>query len=158
MNIIPTLEGGLRIDLEEPIDWVIFRHLIDDACQREGSLAEDLGEGIEDPEIQNDWLEFVMPDLEEEFASSLKRVSDVLAKAAKEQEDGTVSLWITRDLGFDWYSSFNQARISLGTRYQFEETKKEEIAMDTNPSKRSAYYRYHFYGMVQVQLLKHVLK
>ena len=65
MNIIPTLEGGLRVDLQEPADWLLLRHLIDDACDRSVSLADELGDKVTAEEVSEDWREFVVPDLQE---------------------------------------------------------------------------------------------
>ena len=161
MNIIPTLEGGLRVDLEEATDWLLLRHLIDDACHRDMSLAEELGSQITERQLKEDWLDFVVPDLKEEFATSLEKVREVMAKAVEDyqnSESDTGSLWITRDLGFDWYSSFNQARLAIESHYGFGEAPKEEILEDGDPSKRSAYYRSQFYGAVQGLLLEHVLE
>ena len=161
MNIIPTLEGGLRVDLEEATDWLLLRHLIDDACHRDMSLAEELGSEIPERQLKEDWLDFVVPDLKEEFATSLEKVREVMAKAVEDyqqSDEDTGSLWITRDLGYDWYSSFNQARLAIESRYGFGDAPKEEILEDGDPSKRSAYYRSQFYGAVQGLLLEHVLE
>lgn len=152
------MEGGLRVDLEEPTDWLLLRHLIDDACQREQSLAHELSEQIKEPEIQEDWLEFVVPDLQEQFASSLEKVREVMAKTVEEYDGGSGSLWITRDLGYDWYSSFNQARLSIEARFSFGDAPKQEVLESGDPAKRSAYYRSQFYGAVQGLLLEHVLE
>ena len=152
------MEGGLRVDLEEPTDWLLLRHLIDDACQREQSLAQELGDQILEPEISEDWMEFVVPDLEEQFATSLEKVREVMAKAVEDYDGGCGSLWITRDLGYDWYSSFNQARLSIEARYTFGAATKEEALKSGDPAKQSAYYRSQFYGAVQGLLLEHVLE
>lgn len=158
MNIIPTLEGGLRVDLEEPTDWLLMRHLIDDACQRDQGLAQELGDQILEPEISEDWMEFVVPDLEKQFATSLEKVREVMAKAAEDCDGGTGSLWITRELGYDWYSSLNQARLAIEARYAFGNAPKKEALDSGDPAKQSAYYRSQFYGAVQGLLLEHVLE
>ena len=75
MNIIPTLEGGLRVDLEEATDWLLLRHLIDDACHRDMSLAEELGSEIAERQLKEDWLDYVVPDLKEEFADDAELVT-----------------------------------------------------------------------------------
>ncbi|MGB0292837.1 MAG: hypothetical protein ACPGIA_09690 [Luteolibacter sp.] len=161
MNIIPTVEGGLRVDLEEATDWLLLRHLIDDACQRELSLAEELGQQIDEDDLREDWMEYIVPDLQSEFATSLEKVREVMAKAVEDYKEGdseSGSLWITRELGYDWYSSFNQARMAIEARYGFGDAPKEEILENGDPSKRSAYYRSQFYGAVQGLLLEHVLE
>ena len=161
MNIIPTLEGGLRIDLEEATDWLLLRHLIDDACQRELSLAEELAQQIDEEDLRDDWMEYIVPDLQGEFATSLEKVREVIAQAVEDyqqSDNGMESLWITRDLGYDWFSSFNQARLAIEARHSFGDATKDEIMKSSNPAKCSAYYRSQFYGAVQGLLLEHVLE
>lgn len=157
MNIIPTLEGGLRIDLEEPADWLLLRHLIDDACDRSQSLADALGERVTNAEVIEDWREFVIPDLQEQFATSLEKIREVMADAIETCENGTGSLWITPELGFDWYSSLNQARLAIETRHRFGDTSVNQLDPDANPRRQSAYYRSQFYSALQSLLLEHVL-
>ena len=156
MNIIPTLEGGLRVDLQEPADWLLLRHLIDDACDRSRSLADELGDKVTAEEVSEDWREFVVPDLQ--FATSLEKVREVMAKAIEDCEGGTGSLWITPELGFDWYSSLNQARLAIETRHQFGDTSLYEIEPSANPRRQSAFYRSQFYSALQSLLLEHVLE
>jgi len=157
VNIIPTLQGGLRVDLQEPADWLLLRHLIDDACDRSRSLADELGDRVTAEEVSEDWREFVVPDLQEQFATSLEKVREVMAKALEQCEGGTGSLWITPDLGFDWYSSLNQARLAIETRYQFGDTSLHKLDPGANPRRKSAFYRSQFYSALQGLLLEHVL-
>lgn len=158
MNIIPTLEGGLRVDLQEPADWLLLRHLIDDACDRSQSLADELGDKVTAEEVSEDWREFVVPDLQEQFATSLEKVREVMADAIEKCEGGTGSLWITPELGFDWYSSLNQARLAIETRHQFGDTSLHELDPGANPRRQSAFYRSQFYSALQGLLLEHVLE
>lgn len=157
MNIIPTLEGGLRVDLEDRADWLLLSQLIDDACRREHSLADELGAAIQEPEVAEDWFEYVVPELKEQFATSLETVRELIADSIQQHEGGPGSLWITRELGFDWFSSLNQARLAIESRHGFGNLDREEIDEDSNDTRRSAYYRSQFYSALQGLLLEHVL-
>jgi len=158
VNIIPTMEGGLRVDIEDTADWLLLRHLIEDASGRDESLARQLGGLMEhEPEIAEDWREFVVPELEEQFAGSLQIVGKAIADAVRQCHGGPGSLWVTREDGFHWYSSFNQARLAIEERYEFGDSARDDLQLLDNSSRQLAWYRSQFYLAVQGLLLEHVL-
>jgi len=158
VNIIPTLEGGLRVDIEDAIDWVLLRHLVEDPQMRHDGLANELGNLIGEPEIQDDWQEFVVPELEAQFAGSVRKVRDVIVKALEHCKGGPGCLWITREDGPDWYSALNQARLAIEDRYQFGDRSQDDLKLLGDGARQTAWYRSQFYSAVQGLLLQHVLE
>lgn len=151
------MEGGLRVDLQDPTDWLLLRHLLEDARDRELGLAQSLAEGVGEQELVEDWRELVLPELEREFSGAVKRVHEVVARAAAQCEATSGLLWITREDGFHWYSTLNQARLAIEMRYRFGERSHDDLALSADPSRQSAWHRSQFYSALQGLLLQHVL-
>lgn len=156
MKIAPTLEGGLRIDAESSADWLLLETIVDDAMGRRDRLADRLGKLIGDESVAEDWREFVVPDLDEEFQSAIACVALATEKAREKAIGGSGHLRITRDQAEVWYSVLNQARLALEDLYQFGSS--EEIDLETlDPLPRSGFFRSRFYCTVQSLLLDHVM-
>lgn len=158
MNIIPTLEGGLRIDTETAADWALLRHLVHDAADRPRSLGEQLGEGVGDEQATDDWREFVVPGLDQQFSESLAHVGQAVAIAEREHGGGTGPLWITREDGLHWFSALNQARLSIEERFRFGARPEDAAGLSADDLRRSAYLRSQLYCAIQSLLLEHVLQ
>ncbi|MCW1883909.1 DUF2017 family protein [Luteolibacter flavescens] len=152
MKAAPTLEGGLRIDLESPIDWMVLRCIPHDARGTAIPLADRMG-GLMDSDPQaEDWREFVVPELHETFDSQLTAVEQALENAGA--DDGASELFIKREEGELWYGALNQARMALEERYQFLTTEPESMT----PGTRSAYVRLSWYQNLQYMLLRFVMR
>ena len=156
MNVVPTLEGGLKIEVESSIDWIALERIAPDALSngkqrlpaRLGALMD---EGAE-------WDELVVPELEELFTGQLRTVRDSIEAA--QQEPSTPSggtLVIRRAEGVDWYGALNQARMALESCYQFGTSEENVVTEEFPPPKRSAYIRSQFYQALQSVLLEHLL-
>lgn len=157
MKIIPTLEGGLRIDTEDPADWALLHHIAYDAISYEEPLANRLGALVTDHDVEDDWREFVVPDLEQEFSSALIQVTNAIKLAESQHPEETGALWITKDDGFAWFSALNQARLSLEEQYQLGASEHVD-PQELTPEERSAFLRSQFYSAIQGLLLEHVMK
>lgn len=157
MNVALTLEGGLRIDTRDASDWDLLRCIINDANGRGTDLASQLG-GLITPEAgAEDWQEYVVPDLREEFQDELAQIHASIESAAFKSESGAGSLWIHPEHAFAWYGSFNQARLSLEEIHHFTEMNDHDL-INASPEQQAAYIRSDFYANIQTLLLKHVLK
>lgn len=154
---MPTLEGGLRIDAEDPGDWQLLKGITHDAVAGDEKLAQRLGNLITHEEVAPDWKEYIVPDLEEEFSSDLQHVTTSIAAARLEAGDGPGPLWITRDDAFHWYSALNQARLALEERFQFGPGDKVDPA-GFPPARRAAFLRSQFYCAIQSLLLEHAMR
>lgn len=157
MKVSPTLEGGLRIDAEDLNDWEILHSILHDIRRGEGDLAQSLGALISEEAGAEDWNEYVVPDLREEFDQQASAVARAITGAMEKSGGESGSIWITRAEGFQWYGALNQARLALEELHHFGSTK--DVSMDDlHPARRSAFFRSEFYSDVQYLLLAHVMR
>lgn len=157
MKILPTLEGGLRIDIEDDGDWKVLQGITHDALSCDESLSNRMGSLITDADLAPDWKEYIIPDLEESFQGELSHVSTVVAAAHVECGGGSGPLWITRDDAQLWYGALNQARLALEDIHRFGPGGKlYPNALPANS--HNAYLRSQFYCAVQSLLLEYVMK
>lgn len=156
MKIMQTLEGGLRMDIEEDDDWHLLQSITNDAISCDEKLAQRLGNLITDPDVAQDWEEFIIPDLEDGFASDVQHVATAIASARLKSGGGPGPLWITRDDAFHWYSALNQARLAIEERFQFGP--EEEVDPDKlTRTERAAFIRSDIYSDIQRMLLHRVM-
>ncbi|MEI8037458.1 MAG: hypothetical protein WCJ14_03615 [Verrucomicrobiota bacterium] len=156
MKITPTRGGGLRIDAEEPGDWLLLKGIAHDAVSGDEKPARRLGQLITDEEVAADWRDYVMPDLEAGFVADVLHVTTAIAAARFEAGDGPGPLWITREDAFPWYGTLNQARLALEERFHFGGHESVDPA-DLLPVPRAAFLRSHLYCAIQSLLLEHAL-
>jgi hypothetical protein len=156
LKILPTLEGGLRIDAEDPGDWSLLQGITRDAVSCDGHLANRLGSLITDQDVAPDWLEYIVPDLDEAFRTDLSHVSTAIAAARVEAGGMAGPLWITREDGLYWYSALNQARLALEEIHHFGPSDGLD-PLTLPPGNRSAFLRSQFYCAIQSLLLEHVM-
>lgn len=156
MKILPTLEGGLRIEAEEPGDWLLLQGIPHDAVSWDEKLARRLGQLITDEATAADWNDYVIPDLDAGFSAEVLHVSTAITAARCEAGGGPGAVWITREDGFQWYSTLNQARLALEERFHFG-TRDTIDPASLAPVPRAALLRSHLYCAVQGLLLDHVL-
>ena len=157
MNILRTLEGGLRIDAVDAQDWILLMGIAHDAVSCDRQLAERLGGLITDEELAGDWREFIIPDLDEAFRSDVERVAAAVSAARLEAVGGVGPLWITRDETMTWYSALNQARLAIEEIHRFgpgERIRPEKLPLE----KQAAFLRSQFYCALQSLLLDQVMR
>ena len=157
MKINPTLEGGLRIDAEDLGDWEILHAILHDAKRGDTDLAAELGKLITEDASAEDWREYVIPDLRDDFEDQLSKVAQAIESAMDATSGGPGSIWIHRADGFIWYGALNQARLAIEDLHHFGPT--ENVSMDDlHPARRSAFFRSQFYLAIQSLLLDHVMR
>jgi hypothetical protein len=157
MKVGPTLEGGLRIDAEDLSDWEILHAILHDAKRTENDLADSLGGLILEEAGAEDWRDFVVPDLRDEFDSQLSKVTKIIEGAMEKSGGDPGSIWIGKADGFIWYGALNQARLALEDLHHFGPS--EDVSMEElHPARRSAYFRSQFYLAIQSLLLDHVMR
>jgi hypothetical protein len=156
VKILPTLEGGLRIDAEERTDWHLLATMADDAMDRGTRLADQLGGLITAEGIAEDWREYIIPDLDAAFQSDIVRVASAIQQAHDASNGDAGPLWIEREEGPVWYSVLNQARLALEERHHFGPSERIDPA-GLPAERRAAFYRSQFYCALQSLLLDHVL-
>lgn len=157
MKILPTLEGGLRIDAEDPGDWNLLLGITHDAVSCDEKLAERLGKFVTDEDIAPDWHEYIVPDLNESFHADISYVAAAIAAARVECGGAAGPLWITSEDAGHWYSALNQARLALEEIHHFGPAENLQPA-DLTPPSRNAFLRSQFYCAIQSLLLEYVMR
>jgi hypothetical protein len=152
MKVAPTLKGGLRIDVESPVDWMVLRCIPHDARVGGLDLADRVAAPMVDDEGAEDWREFVLPDLRDAFNAQLATIEAAVEAAGADDRPGR--LFIAREDAELWYGGLNQARLALEERYDLSNAALPEMT----PGKRSAWFRSQFYLHVQSLLLDHVMR
>lgn len=143
MKAAPTLDGRIRIDLEDAIDLAVLRAIVGDARGRDDDLASQVSAGTE-PELAEDWEDFVLPDLRATFDAQLETV----VRALREVAPGD-TVFIGGDEAEAWFGALNQARLALEERFGLSRQKEEELLGTLRP----VAIRAHFYQMLQGMLL-----
>lgn len=153
----PTLEGGLRIDADSLTDWMILELICADATSLPGPpLYDQLSSRMEQ---DDDWKEFVVPDIVNQFNDQITCVSRAISSAPRD-EDHAGSIFIKEEDAIAWYGAVNQARLSLEKQHslsKLEEIISEEDLENLNPNVRAAVIRNHFYNSIQSLLLDYVM-
>ena len=152
MKVGPTLQGGLRIDVESPLDWMVLRCISYDARGGGIDLADRVAGAMADDEGLEDWRDYVLPDLRDGFNAQLDTIEGALALAG--DGEAPTEIHISREAADLWYGGLNQARLALEERYGFSHEDPEGMT----PGKRSAWFRSQFYLHVQSVLLDHVMR
>lgn len=157
MKAVPTLEGGLKIEAETPLDWTMLQQILADAKDRGLDLASRLGGLIPKEAGADDWEEFVVPDLREAFQDELAQVATAIESAMHRADSGPGPLWIRAEDAYSWYSALNQARLALEEQFHFGP--RDEIdPVNLPPVRRASFIRFMFYLEIQSILLQHVLR
>ena len=68
MNLTPTLQGGIRLDMESTLDWARLEMIVIDAVNNDEELALTLGSRMV---MEEDWKDYVLPDLQHSFNEQL---------------------------------------------------------------------------------------
>lgn len=157
MRVMPTLEGGLRIDVETATDWLVLEQIASDALEGGAEkLPARLGALMDEA---SDWDEVVIPELQQFFSGQLRKVTETVGSAqrASDPEDAEGEIFIGPEDGPEWYGALNQARLALERRYKFGPTQEVTEVEKFSAVKRSAFIRSQFYCALQSVLLEHVL-
>jgi hypothetical protein len=154
---MPTLQPGLRIDAEDGADWNLLEQITRDAAACGESLARRLGNLVDDPDLADDWRDFVIPGLDEAFHADLSHVEAAVSAARLACGGGSGSVWIRSGDARPWYSSLNQARLALEEAHGFGTAVTVEAA-GLPRARRHAFLRSQFYCAVQSLLLEHAMR
>ena len=153
----PTLEGGLRIDAESLHDWMVLELICADAARLPGGpLYDSLSSRMTK---DDDWKEFVMPDIVTQFDEQITFVSRAISSAPRE-DDHSGSLFITKENAMTWYGTVNQARLSLEKQFNIsiiDDLETEDDLTKIDQETQAAIFRNQFYSSIQSLLLEYVL-
>lgn len=163
MTVMPTMEGGLRLGIEDPGEWDQLEHIVADAVgDGDAGLAKRLGNLMDD---DSDWEEVVVPELQVYFSEQLGVVTRAVrdarnAVADAPDEEGVIGeIFIKRSEAEDWYGALNQARLGLESRFQFGPSDAlaiEQLGVFT-PEELRGFLRMRLYAGLQGILLDHAM-
>jgi len=146
MEIGPTIDGRIKIALNGENDYAFFAELLQDAMSEEGveSIVDQIGaRGTDD-----DWEEFVKPDLAEQFQQETLKVGEILAKA---QEAQKMDIFIDSENAQNWYSTLNQARLNLENQHNI--SSMPEVLAEVEPEHLILKMKYENYTYIQSTIL-----
>jgi hypothetical protein len=157
MKVMPTLEGGLRIDTEDESDWELLRSILTDANGCHEDLASRLGGIISEEAGAEDWQEYIVPDLREGFQDELAQVGAAIESAVFQADGGGGPIWITPDDVAQWYSALNQARLAIEEQFHLGPD-ASILPKGLTLEGRAAFIRANFYSDIQELLLEYVME
>ena len=149
MTILPTLEGGLRLQMQVERDWQVLMALSFDASH---DLAGDLS-GLMDEESM--WEDLIEPELRALFSH---QVTQVEAQVRAARKGGESSITIGAEDADVWYGALNQARLAMEANYQFGPTEEGKSIESMERGKQEAFFRERFYCQLQSLLLEYVME
>lgn len=155
MKVLPTLEGGLRIDIESSSDWLVLEQIPADAVEEKRfSLPEELSALMDD---DSDWDDLVVPELAALFSGQVDHVAEAVARAEEKGDGESGELFIPRDEAAKWYGALNQARLALESRWRFSAAEDVGLPDGAPPQQKSAFIRSQFYQLLQGLLLDYAM-
>jgi hypothetical protein len=110
--------------------------------------------GGRDPEADEDWREYVEPDLRELFLDAVSVVQEDLSQLAAEDSDGAHSLRVPVKHLEAWIHALKQARLALAARHGFTERELEREIPSEGGASALALFQIHFYGLLQEFFLR----
>ncbi len=105
-----------------------------------------------EPGFDQEWKEYVEPELRDYFNSALDVVREDLADFPSGDTDGYYTLLVPVKNLESWIHALNQARLALGARYNVTEEDMDEIPTGGN-ERALAIFQIHFYGYLQERFL-----
>jgi hypothetical protein len=103
----------------------------------------------EHPELDKDWLEYVEPELTEWFTTALQVVrQDLHGFPAGPSSDLGYTLQIPLDHIDAWVRALNQARVTLGAKYNFTDSDMNGDIPLESQARSFALFQEHFYGVL----------
>ncbi len=157
MNVEPTVQGGLKITAASHDDWEYLDAICTDAESLPGSPVYDRISSRMKKDA--DWEEFVAPDIRSQFSDQIKYVTKSISSVPK-SEEGSGSIFISKEDAMDWYGTLNQARMNLEYRFKISELGEIRSIDDLQgieSEMQSAVVRSHFYSDLQCFILKFVI-
>jgi len=101
---------------------------------------------------EEDWDEFVVPELSNHFAEQIELGRKAVQGALENSRDGVGEFFIKIEEGEAWYGVLNQARLALETRWKLSRLvagKELEHPEDVLPERLAAFLRSELYGRMQ---------
>ena len=143
------MDGRIKIVLNDENDLSFFAELLQDAVG-EGT-AESLVDQIAGEGADEDWKEYVKPDLITQFKQEAIWVANALADVQEEEEK---EFFIDTENARNWYSTFNQARLNLENGYNLSEMPDDPSPENCEMDLLKARIRSDIYMQIQSLVLE----
>ncbi len=155
MKILRAPDGSVTFAELEPILMDLLRGVPDAADPGESTAAQERllpDPAPDDPELGEEWREFVCPDLRHIFQTAQETLAGDVKEATVEEETASVRVPVAH---FEaWLNALNQARLALHARHGFADEEMEGMEADTDTERNLAMFQIHFYGVLQEFLLR----
>ncbi len=105
--------------------------------------------GGREAEFDEDWKNYVKPDLQNIFRSAQEIVEGDLKRFDPDESDDSSTLRIPLKNLEAWISTLNQARLAIAARFDFTEKEMEKRVSLDGDARGLALFQVHFYGFLQ---------
>ncbi len=106
-----------------------------------------------EPRFDEEWREYVEPDLREWFQSAAEIVAGDLKRLAPSGSSGSRSIRICPEHLDAWIHVLNQARLALAAHHQFGDREMQQITAAGDDARGLALLQVHVYGLLLECLL-----
>jgi hypothetical protein len=108
-----------------------------------------------DPEFDEEWREYVQPELRTQFQSHLAVVEKDLEQLSQKSGRRLPRLQIPLANVDHWINALNQARLALATRHEITE-REMESEPDFDTARGRVLFRIFFYGFLQECFIREI--
>ena len=105
--------------------------------------------GGREAEFDEDWKNYVKPDLQNIFRSAQEIVEGDLKRFDPDESDESSTVRIPVKNLEAWIHTLNQARLAISARYDFSEEEMEKRVSVGGDARGLALFQVHFYGFLQ---------
>lgn len=112
--------------------------------------------GGREPSFDEDWKNYVEPDLRDLFHTAQEVVAGDLEKFPPDRPADTYTLHLPVKNLEAWIHALNQARIALSARYEFTERDMETPLPLDGDHRALALFQVHLYGFMQECFLRQI--
>ena len=102
-----------------------------------------------EPEFDQDWRDYVEPDLRDLFRSTREIVEGDLKDFAPDPSQESATLRVPKKHLEAWIHTLNQARLAISARFDFTEEDMENLISRGDDVRGFALFQVHFYGFLQ---------
>ena len=105
--------------------------------------------GRREPDFEQDWKNYVEPDLRSLFRSTQEIVEGDLKRFDPDESGDSSTLRIPVKNLEAWIHTLNQARLAIAARYDFTDKEMEKQLSLGSGARSLALFQVHFYGFLQ---------
>jgi hypothetical protein len=145
--------GDLDLLCCELLEQIVVNSQVDDYPAARERIYSTPTHGRE-PEFDQDWKNYVEPDLRDMFRNSQEIVQSALENFPPDKTADSYALRIPIKHLEAWIHVLNQARLALAARNNFTERDMEDAIPIEGDQRALALFQVHFYGFLQECFLR----